>query len=677
MSDTEKKTKRGVLKRVLFILKFLEIRLRFVAILVITALVVGYWDHIENYYERWQRNRAAGEHAGHAGAVESAYEYYCGMHPFVVRDRPGKCPICGMDLTRRKKGEAQALPEGTLARVQSSPERVMQAGVQVEPALYRLLVRRVESYGVIETDEARVSNVVARFPGRVEKLMVETTGAYVKKGQPLAQIYSPSFLAGADEYVRALRGLQRMSENPRVSQKEKERAQRLVDGARQRLELAGFTPAQLDAIAKGGAPRTEVTLFSPVSGTVMEKTVLEGQAVEEGTPIYTVADLSSLWVQAQVLESDLSAVNLGMPVEVTSVSYPGEIFYGTVDFIYPEVNPENRSVKVRVVVGNPDGKLKPGMYVNTAMRSPVGRYGPAGTFAVADAGFNPAEELTPPKAHEHEESAADLELPTKTIEGRDRFLATLDDGDAYYYCTMCEEVATDNPDHRCPICGMRLTKTQKGAEGQNDPEAAQIEKAIEPPSGGLPTRTPEAAEKFLAALPAGAEYYTCSMDPEVVSDKPGECPLCGMNLDPAVKPADAEAPGGGSYGRWAEGYACPMHPDELADEPGVCAVCNCGMKMGKLQVERVLSVPESAVVDTGQDQIVYVETEPGVYEARAVTLGPRVDGYFPVLDGLTLGQKVATRGSFLLDAEARLNPSISGLGAAREGTVPAAPAHQH
>lgn len=146
----DKETKRhGALKRFLFFLKFLEIRLRFVLILIITALVVGYWDHIQNYYERWQRERSADQHAGHTEAVESEFEYYCGMHPFVVRDRQGKCPICGMDLTQRKKGEATALPEGTLARVQVSPERVMQAGVQVEPAVYRLLSRKVESYGAV------------------------------------------------------------------------------------------------------------------------------------------------------------------------------------------------------------------------------------------------------------------------------------------------------------------------------------------------------------------------------------------------------------------------------------------------------------------------------------------------------------------------------------------------
>jgi RND family efflux transporter MFP subunit len=678
-------------------------------ILIITALVVGYWDHIQNYYERWQRERAEAGHEGHAAEAESEYEYFCGMHPFVVRDRPGKCPICGMDLTQRKKGEAVSLPEGTLARVQSSPDRVMQAGVRTEPVLYRLLSRTVRSYGIIEPDETRIQNVVARFPGRIEHLEVDATGMTVKKGQPLARIYSPQYLAGSDEYVRALRAYRQLQSNPQVSQVEKDRARRLVEGARNRLELAGFTKAQLDSIAEGGSPRTDVTLYSPVSGTVMQKNVLEGQTVEEGTPIYTVADLSKLWVQVLVPESDLSAVKLDMPVEVSSVSYPGEIFYGTVDFIYPEVNPENRSVKVRVVIDNAEGKLRPGMYVNAVMRAPVGRYGTeAAMMQLARADF-------PPASAEEAPAVAEGELPTSTPEAAARFVAGLPEGAKYYVCPMDPEVVTDDPEHRCPLCKMKLeertkggvqpserqvalpTTTQEAADAfvgslpegtaywmcpmdpevvSNNPEdrcplckmrLEEVVKGGAPPAHdhgapdtattGLPTTTEADAQAFLAALPAGAEYYTCTMDPQVVSDRPGECPVCGMDLVKATKPTTT--PDGGTFDRWAEGYACPMHPDELAEQGGICTICGCGMETTKLMVERVLSVPESAVIDTGTRKIVYVETEPGLYDARSVVLGPRTGHFYPVIEGLTLGQKVVTQGSFLIDAEARLNPAAS------------------
>ena len=364
----------SVIRRVLFFLRFLEIRLRFIMILVVTALLVGYWDHVQNYYERWQRERAASTTSAET-APQSEFEYYCGMHPFVVRDRAGKCPICGMDLVQRKRGAPTTLPEGVFARVQVAPERVMQAGIQVEPVLYRMLARTVRSYGVVEPAETKVAEVIARFPGRVEELMVNATGMPIRKGEPLARIYSPQFLQGALEYVRALENQRSVDKDANADSLTVERAKNLVESARKRLSLAGFTDQQLEEIATSGAETNSITLYSPVTGTIMKKNAVVGQSVEEGSSLYSIADLSTLWVQVQVIESDISAVHAGMPVEVTSVAWPGEIFYGTVDFFFPEVDPGSRSLKVRVAIANRDGKLRPGMYVNAVMRSPLGRYG--------------------------------------------------------------------------------------------------------------------------------------------------------------------------------------------------------------------------------------------------------------------------------------------------------------
>ncbi len=635
--------KSSAIKRVFFFIRFLEIRLRFILILVVTALLVGYWDHIENYYERWQRQRAAVDGPSGTAAPLSEFEYYCGMHPFVIRDHPGKCPICGMDLVQRKRGAPSTLPEGVFARVQVSPDRIMQAGVNVEPALYRMLTRTVRSYGVVEPAETRVAEVIARFPGRVEELMVNATGLPIKKGEPLARIYSPQFLQGAQEYARAIENKQRNDADTNADPIEKDRANNLVEAARKRLSLGGFTDQQLQEIATSSASSTSVTLYSPVTGTIMKKNAVVGQTVEEGSSLYSIADLEMLCVQVQVIESEISAVHEGMPVEVSSVAWPGEIFYGTVDFFYPEVDPGSRSLKVRVAIANRDGKLKPGMYVNAVIRSPMGRYGSLEEMKIEEA----AKSAT----------AAKVALPTQDASRAAQFLAGLPNGATYYTCTMDPQVMSDKQGD-CPLCNMKLVERHKGH--------TELPKAE---SGGpvtLPTLTSEDAAKYLAGLPENAEYFTCPMDPEIVSDKAGVCPKCNMNLDTRTK-TGAAAEGGavaalaGSFDQWAEGFTCPMHLDSLSDTGGICTDCGCGMPKSKWRIERVLSVPESAVIDTGNHRMVYVETSPGLYDARWVTLGPRTGAFYPVLDGLMLGERIVARGAFLVDAEARLNPAASGM----------------
>jgi len=575
---TTPETKTGW-QKVLFFLKLLEIRLRFVAILVVTALAVGYWDNLVNYWERWTRKPHAEQEA-----AASEIEYSCGMHPFVVRDKPGKCPICGMDLIQRKKGGA-ALPAGVLSRVQVSPERILQAGVQTEPVSYRLLSRTVVSYAVVEPDETRVARIALRFPGRVEELMVNAVGMEVKKGDALAKVYSPKFLAAAQEYMQALESQRRAEADPQAGIEAKRMAASLAESQRKRLALAGFTGEQLAALEKGEKPSDRVTFYSPLAGTVLEKNVLLGDILEEGMTLYTVADLSVVWVQIQVAEADVSGIKVGMPVEVTAVTWPGVIFAGNVDLVYPALTAETRSLKVRVAVSNKDGRLKPGMFVTATVRAPMGRYGVIGA---------PDDPLKGVALSSPAAAAKDV-----------------------YTCPMHPEVISDKPGD-CPKCGMHLVKK----EG-----------------------TPAAPAKVV---------YTCPMHPEVVSDKPGDCPKCGMHLVKKEVPAASS-----SADSWVEGYACGMHIDQLRPEGGVCTICGCGMQTVKWRVEKLPSIPETAVIDTGARQIVYVETEPGVYEAKAVALGPRAGAYFPVTSGLALGERVVAHGSFLIDAEARLNPAAA------------------
>lgn len=164
----------------------------------------------------------------------------------------------------------------------------------------------------------------------------------------------------------------------------------------------------------------------------------------------------------------------------------------------------------------------------------------------------------------------------------------------------------------------------------------------------------EQAQAFLAGLAPGAAYYVCPMHPEVVSDqKKDECPKCGMFLEEKTREKTAALP---PDDKWIEGYACPMHIPQLVDHPGVCPLDACGMEMRHWRIERVASIPENAVIDTGTRYIVYTEFMPGIYDAREVILGLRAGAFYPVLDGIELGQQVVSNGAFLIDAEARLNP---------------------
>lgn len=579
-------------KRFLFVLKFLEIRLRFVAVLVVTALVVGYWDHVQNYYERWQRHRAhaSGAESKTGAATEataeahaSLTEFFCPMHTFVVREAAGKCPICGMDLVPRKKGEKTELPEGVVARVQTSPARIVEAGVKVEPVGRQTLVRAFRAYGDIEPDETRQARIIAHFEGRIDELMVRATGDKITQGQPLAKIYSPKFLSASEEYLQALASKKDAQNRKGASEEDRRRATELVALARQRLRMAGFSDNQLEALEAGSTPEHTITLDAPFSGVVLERRVLQGDMVLDGSPLFTLADLSRVWIQARVLEADLGAVAEGAPVRIETVAFPGRNFFGTVDFVYPTVDSESRSARVRIVVPNPKMDLKPGMSVAVEFRSPVGRFEKADGAKADGAKAEPAKPAKP---------RADA-----------------------YYCPMHPEVVSGKPG-KCEKCGgMELVKkAEAGSAGESKPA-----------------------------------QYTCPMHPEVLSDKPGDCPKCGMKLVAATPPAVSEDV-------WAEGYTCPMHPDKLQSEGGNCPWCDCGMELARYRVERPLAVPAEAVIDTGTRQVVYVESAPGVFDAKAVTLGARAGEFYPVMAGLNPGDRIAARGAFLLDAENRLNP---------------------
>lgn len=480
---------RGTLwrHRAWMFLRILNVRLRFILLMVVTGIVAAQWDNITAHWDRWTR-----PHRAEVSEAAQGIEYYCPMHPSVIRGEPGNCPICGMPLVKRAKGEKMELPEGVLGRVQLTPYRMQLAGVATSEVLPRPIGGSIRTVGTIDVDERRTAHISARIGGRIEALHVDFTGEQVKKGAPLVDIYSPELVSTQKEYLLALEALEKAKASGAASAIAT--AQDLFDAAHRRLRLWGINDAQLAEIEGSGAPNPRQTILAPMAGIVTQKNVLAGQTVMEGDDLYTIADLSEVWMNAAVYEADIPKVRVGQSVIVRAAAAPGRAFQGTVGFIAPTMDASTRTARVRVDITNPDFVLKPGMYVD-------------------------AEIATPAQA------------------------------------------------------------------------------------GGAGT----------SSKPARA-YYTCTMDPQIVSDEPGDCPICGMHLVRVTPKADGVA----------------------------------------------LSVPESAVIDTGTRKVVYLEREPGTFDAIQVELGAPDGGFYPVLAGLSEGDRVVTQGAFLVDAENRLNPGVAG-----------------
>jgi len=537
------------------IVKVVEVRLRFIALLAITGLVFAYWDTLWNRYEKWARP-ATSPHAAVLGI-----EFYCPMHPQVVQDEPGTCPICGMTLARRKTGERAALPAGVTARVELAPFRVAQAGIRTALVAYAPLTQTLTTVGYVAFDERRIANIVSKVAGksRVETLYVNFTGENVEAGQRLAELYSPELNQAIQELESAARRAGQ-SVQPRTDVARSLLADRreMVAASIEKLKRWGITQAQIDEILAKGTKDFKFTILSPIGGHVFKKNVVQGQEVPEGYPMFEVVDLGTVWVQAPVYEHQLAMVHEGEAVEATVGAFPGQIFSGKVEFMQPHLDPATRTVEVRYALENPGHRLRPGMFATVTLKAPVSD--------------TPAFQARAARA------------PTPGDEMR---LASL----------------TVEAQKTCPVTDLKL-----GSMG--DPISVQVE---------------------------GRKVWTC-------------CSAC----PPKLKAQPAR-------------YLASLEPAPR---------------------DQVLSVPESAVIDTGSRKVVYVESEPGIFEGREVVLGPRAGDRYPVLEGLAPGEKVAAAGAFLIDAESRLNPTAATQPAAsgptklaetpaRSPDNPSQPAHRH
>lgn len=374
-----------------------------------------------------------------ASASQAAPELWIcsmnGQHPYYSSPRPGKCGYCGMDLVRAER----TTDTRSLREFSTSEAAKALMDIETSRVERKFVAADVRMVGKVDYDETKLAYISAWVPGRLDKLYVNYTGVPVKKGDHLIYIYSPELLSAQEELIQAKQAVKAIQQSD--SSLMRETTQAMYQATREKLRLLGLSEEQVAKVERTGKASDHLKIYSPMAGIVIHKNATEGMYVNTGTRIYTVADLSQMWIRLEAYESDLMWLRYGQKIEFTTVAYPGEVFRGMISFIDPVLDPATRTVKVRVNVPNPDGKLKPGMFVKAVVRSLV---------------------------------AADGKVMDADLAGK-------------WISPMHPEIIKDKPG-KCDVCGMDLVRTESLGYVSVDPRKADKPLVI-PASAPLVTGT--------------------------------------------------------------------------------------------------------------------------------------------------------------------------------------------
>lgn len=316
-------------------------------------------------YGRWYAKPSA------AAAQRKPLYWVDPMHPWYKADRPGIAPDCGMQLVAVYPGDEAKYQERSAGMVQITPRQQQLIGVTYGAAGYENATDTLRAAARVTIDETRIAKVQAKLSGWIDQVFVDFTGKYVKQGDPLLTVYSPEALATQQEYLLAIKAQHAAHDNPLHEMRES--TDGLLAAARKRLELWDISDAQIDEIGRTGQTLKNLTLYSPISGFVMERSAFPKQRVTPDSALYTVADLSTVWVMADVYEYEASKIRMNQPAALTLAYLPGRTFHGRVSYIQPGVDPATRTLKVRLEFANPGNALKPDMYGDLEFETGGGR----------------------------------------------------------------------------------------------------------------------------------------------------------------------------------------------------------------------------------------------------------------------------------------------------------------
>jgi Cu(I)/Ag(I) efflux system membrane fusion protein/cobalt-zinc-cadmium efflux system membrane fusion protein len=525
------------------------------------------------------------------------------MHPEIIQDGPGYCPICGMKLTPVKSTKVSSVKSQGERKIKYwrapmdptyisdkpgkspmgmdlipvyedeieegaitiDPVTVQNMGLRVAPVKTGKLTRTIRTVGHIDYDEKKLYTINTKIAGWIEKLYVNTTGEIVEKGQPLLEIYSPELVSTQEEYLSSLKSYEELKNSP--FEDVGKGASELLSSTRKRLENWDIDKDQIRRLEQDGKIKKTLTIYSPAKGVVINKNAIEGAFIEAGADLFHIADLSTVWVLGTIYEYELPFVKLGQKVNISLSYIPGETFEGKLTYIYPYLNQMTRDVKVRLEFPNPEFKLKPEMYANLVIESELAGervlipeeaviHSGKREIVFVDMGkgkYSPREIQSGASGEEGVIEVKNGLLPGEMVVTSAQFM-------------LDSESKTQEAIQK--MMKSKISASQEVEANQTSVAKMEDEKVHKPAKAEVKNLnlTPDKKAHF------AEEVYTCPMEEHshILQVGPGICPECGMDLVPVSQ-----------TGRTV--YTCPMeeHHHILSPVPGKCP--ECGMELVPLK----------------------------------------------------------------------------------------------